>query len=524
MNLIEENFETKKGDKSKKITKIILIFIILIILIIIGIISYMVYVENSTLKVRINGVAKNEVAKMLNFDEADDTIYVPIKRIAPFLGYDSFNGEYSDKSESINKCYIQNEYEIANFELNKKKIYKLNISNGSDNYEYFYLSKPVFAKDGELYVTTDGMQQAFNVTFNYDREKNRIDIYTLPYLIQTYQPKVLEYGYEEINKEFVNQKTVVATKSMLVVQKDKYNVGVIETATGKEILEPKYENITYLPYTGDFLVQSNKKVGIISSSREIKVDLLYDSIELMDIDSGLYLVKKDGQSGVIDIKGNIKIYAENDSIGIDVTKFAKNDIKNKYILVDRLIPACKGGKWGLFDINGKKLVDFVFDSFGYIASSTKDAISLLVIPDNNVIVACRNKKYTLIDESGKQPIPAFVDDIYMTIDANQKYYKMKANDKEYDVIEYLNKLAARNSTTSSSSSKKQTDNTENTNKQSEENSSKTKNNTTKESNSSKESDNTSKNKNESNSSEERSSTVNNNRQVFMGQDLSSQEE
>ena len=513
MNLVEESFQTKKEDKSKKMIKIILIFIVLIIFLIIGIVGYMIYIENSTLKIRINGVAKNEVAKMLEFEE-DGTIYVPIKRIAPYLGYESYNGEYSDRSESTNKCYIQNENEIANFELNKKKIYKLNISNESDNYEYFYLSKPVKASGGELYVTTDGMQQAFNVTFNYDQDKNRIDIYTMPYLIEFYQPKVLDYGYKEISKEFVNQKTVVATKSMLVVEKDKNIFGVIETSTGKEILEPKYENITYLPYTGDFLVQSNKKVGIISVNKEIKVDLLYDSIELMDIDAGLYLVKKDGQSGVIDTKGNVKIYAENDSIGIDTTKFTKNDIKNKYILAENLIPVCKGGKWGLFDKTGKQLVDFTYDSMGYIASSAKDAINLLVIPDYNVIVVCKNKKYTLINSSGKQPITAFVDDIYMTINANQKYYIMKANNKEYDLLDYLDKLEDRDSSSTSSSSKEKTNtsNTENTNttKKNTTNTENTNTTNAENKNSTKENSNNNNNANNNNSNNNNSNNNNNN--------------
>ena len=48
---------------------------------------------------------------------------------------------------------------------------------------------------------------------------------------------------------------------------------------------------------------SNKKVGILSSIGELKVQLLYDSLELMDSDAGLYLAKRDGNFGVIDING-----------------------------------------------------------------------------------------------------------------------------------------------------------------------------------------------------------------------------
>ena len=36
--------------------------------------------------------------------------------------------------------------------------------------------------------------------------------------------------------------------------------------------------------------------------------------------------------GVIDTRGNIKIYIENDAVGMDITPFSQNNIKNKYIL------------------------------------------------------------------------------------------------------------------------------------------------------------------------------------------------
>ena len=460
MNLVEESFRTKKEDKSKKIAKIVLIIIIILVIAIIGIVSYIVYLDSTTLKVSLNGARNQEIVQLLNFEE-DGTIYVPIKRIASYLGYQSYNGEYNNRSEDASKCYVQSDKEIANFELNSNKIYKLDISNSSSNYEYFYTTKPVKAINGELCVTTEGLQEAFNISFSYDRENNRIQIYTMPYLITSWNAQVLNYGYNEISQDFVNQKAILAKSgSMLVVRKDKY-YGVIETNTGKEILEPKYDSITYLPYTEDFLVTSNRKVGIMSRNKEIKVDLLYDSIEFMDFDAGLYLVERDGKYGVIDTKGNTKIYAEFDEIGIDITRFEKNDIKNKYILVDNLIPVKKNGKWGLFDKNGSQLVDFTYDSFGYIASTNKDALNLLVIPGYNVIVGCRDGKYTLINSSGTQPFSAFVDDIYLVISSNQEHYYMRANDRTYDVEEYLDRLGVRN--TSSSSSSNTTSNTTSSN-------------------------------------------------------------
>ena len=74
----------------------------------------------------------------------------------------------------------------------------------------------------------------------------------------------------------------------------------------------KYDNIEYLPETGDFQIESNKKVGIIGKDGKTKVQPYYDAIDLMDSASGLYLVQKDKKYGVIDIRGNTKIYIEND--------------------------------------------------------------------------------------------------------------------------------------------------------------------------------------------------------------------
>ena len=128
---------------------------------------------------------------------------------------------------------------------------------------------------------------------------------------------------------------------MLVVYKeDEKAYGVIDLK-GNDIIESKYDNIQYLPNSGDFLVESNKKVGIISAKREMKIQINYDSLELIDSDLGLYLAKKDNKYGIIDSRGNPKIYIEYDEIGIDSSKFEKNDIKNKYLIANGLIPVRK---------------------------------------------------------------------------------------------------------------------------------------------------------------------------------------
>lgn len=453
MNLIDEELEPKKKDNSKKTAKIILIIISILTIAIIGIIISIVYIESSTLKLYING-SMNEKVKNMMITENDGTIYFPIKEIATYFGYESYSGEYTDKSEDASKCYVQNENEVANFSLNSNKIYKLDITEDNANYEYSYAKKPVKAINGKLYASTDALEQAFNISFSYNTDTQRIYIYTMPHLVQAYSAKVLDYGYEKIAEEFTNQKTIL--KDMIVVTKNDDKTYAVIDVQGKDIIEPKYEYIEYLPNSGDFLVKNNNKVGIISAKRETKVQILYDSLELIDSDTGLYIAKRDNKYGVIDSRGNIKIYIEYDQIGIDNTSFAQNDIKNKYLLDNGMIPARKDTLWGAFDKNGKAILGFEYDSFGYIASSNKDAINLLLIPDYNVIVACKDKKYTLINSVGKELCLAILDDVYMTINSGKKYYYMNYNDTTANVEEFLDKIGVK-------STSKKTENEEKTN-------------------------------------------------------------
>ena len=446
MNLIEESFQTKEEKKKKMATKIILGVIIVVVLVIVGIVSYLLYVQSTILRVTLDGQQNEQLKQLLVFED-DGTIYVPIKEVASYLGYESFNGDYTDKSETQSKCYVQSENEVANFTLGSNTIYKLDLTQNNGDYEYVHIKNPVKAINGVLYTTTEGIQEAFNVSFNYDQEANRITIYTLPYLVQFYTPYALDYGYAEISEVFANQKAIL--DGMLVVSNDRA-MGVIDT-DGKSLLEAKYDNITYLPSVGDFLVQTDRQVGVLSKTGQTKVDIIYNSITLMDSDAGLYVANRDNRYGVIDTNGVIKIYIENDQIGIDTSRFTQNNIKSKYLLADNLIPVKKGNYWGLFDTNGNQVVDFEYDSFGYIASNSRDAYSLLVIPDYNVIVAGRDDKYTLLNSSGEMLFGLVADDIYMTISGGEKHYYISVNDNIIDAEEYLESRGIRNQNSSSSS-------------------------------------------------------------------------
>lgn len=429
MELYDES-ELQKSKKNKKISNIILILIILIFFIILGLIVVIMSLQTEKLSLTLDGKTNNDLIAIFKFDD-NNKIYIPIKKVANYLGYDSYNGNYSQPSEDASKCYIQSENEITNFSLNSDIIYKTKPDSSANSYESIQIDEPIKAIDGELYTTIDGIQKAFNVSFEY--KDNKIKIYTIDYLISQYTNVIINYGYTEINSSFENKKTIL--EDMIVVNKEQ-KCGVINI-DGTIVLDAKYDNITYMQQTSDFLVQSNDKMGIISKNKQTKVSVSYDSIENMNNDSNLYVVEQNGKYGVIDINGNIKIYPEYNKIGVDINSFQYKDVKNGYILLDSLIPVQKEEKWGLFDKAGNKIVDFIYDDLGYVINDSKKTNNLLIVPGYDVLVVKKEDKYNLISLRGKEVFNVFVDAIYTTTESGENKYYMIYNGLTNDLLPYL---------------------------------------------------------------------------------------
>ena len=393
MNLIEESFQREKKQKTKKTTKIIMAILIILLIAIIGIIIAIYYLDKTTLKIYLNGQQDAKLKELLVFEE-DGNIYVPIRAISSYLGYQSYNGDYSNKSEEINKCYIQSEDEITNFYLNSNKIYKMNLEE-SDDYEYFYIDKPVKSINGNLYTTIDGIQKAFNVSFVYNKEENNIVIYTLPYLVEYYSKQVLDLGYNKLSDVFNNEKAIL--ENMLIVESANNDLGVINANTGETIIETKYDDIYYLQHTGDFLVEDNSKVGIISKNRETKVQLSYDSIELMDSDAGLYLVKRDNKYGVMKITGEVVIEPIYDNL--------KQTSLGTFI-------AKKGENYGIINWNNEEKLEFNYIGITY---SEKADIYIAEKEDNTADFLNYNLEKKL-------------QGIFLNIDVEKGYLKVRVGD------------------------------------------------------------------------------------------------
>ena len=77
-------------------------------------------------------------------------MYVPVKKIANYLGYKAYNGEYQAKSEEPNQCYVISDNEVANLSLNSERIYKLDLEEESSDYQYYDISEKVKAIDRRI--------------------------------------------------------------------------------------------------------------------------------------------------------------------------------------------------------------------------------------------------------------------------------------------------------------------------------------------------------------------------------------
>ena len=437
-----ELYEEVDNKKKSKLPMIIGISLTVLIILIIVIIGTIIYLKQSVMQITVNGQNKNEIEKLLYSPEDDNTkLYVPIRAIAKYLNYNDFRGDYKIKSEDSTKCYVKNENEIAMFTKDSDTLVK---TRGDSDYEYVKLEEKVLEKDGELYTTPSGIEKAFNTLFEYNANKKNINIYTMDYLNQVYASKLKIDGETvKLSEEYSDQKAIF--EGLIIVIKNN-NYGVIDAESGNPILEFKYEDIKYLPATSDFLVKCNNKYGVIGKDTSIKVRTVYDEIKIMDNQNGLYLVKQNNLYGVIDTKGKTIISPEYKQIGIDISKFTQNGIENQYVLLNKIIPVKNNQDlWGMFDIKGQLVKDFIFTGIGCSSSNLSkiaNAYPAVVIPSYQVIIVEKDKHYNIITTSGEELIPTYVlETIYLKTNTetgeNTFYMAYNNNEKVMSVEEWL---------------------------------------------------------------------------------------
>lgn len=481
-----ENKQENKDSKINKILKISIIITIIFITVIIALIFILSNNKSNEQSATINGYQHNEIFKLIQYEDLGNNqvkLWIPIKEIAPYFGYKAYNGTYNSATEDKEKCYIitdessnenteqTNIKEVANLEANSNIISKLDLTKKDSDYEFWKLEDNVIEKDEVLYTTIEGIKTAFNVAFEYDNEKKQITIFTLPKLVELYKTEIEKGtypGYKEIDTQrTVNQKAIL--DGILIVKSGQENgsikYGAIDIKTKKAILEMKYDEIIYMQSDYKFLINTNKKYGIISENGKTLINPEYDSLKLIDSEKDLYLAMKDNLYGIITGFGREVIYLENEKIGIDIANFEKNEIKNGYILLDKLIPVMKNKKWAFYDIFGNKLSNFEYDEVGYKSEEGNNIYGLLVIPDYKLVVVQKEKKYSVINEEGKANIlPFYFDRMYIKIEGGQLKYCMQVNKDEYSISKTLEKIFGKKDNENSTEKNSSINNNTNNNK------------------------------------------------------------
>ena len=469
MKLYDEEELRRKNEKSNKIRKLVVIgmFTTLVLIIaLMGIIYYLIYNPNK-ITVYLSGKEDENLESNLTLIASEDgksqIVYFPIRKIADKFGYKSYDGDYSVNVEGKENCYIENEKEVAIFSLNSNTIYKIDKTiqnnNQESEYEEYKIENPIKQQNGELVVDLEGLGKGFNLSVSYNNKTKRITINKLDEYINSASKYITQKKYGKLDEKFANQKALL--DNMMIIETESNGLkGVRSYSEDKEILGAQYNDITYIPQKSSFIVQKNSKVGIIGNDGIVKIKPLYDKLTLIDDENGLYLAENDRFFGVIDSNENIKIYLEYQKIGVDISQFKQNGLKKGYVLLDKIIPAQKDGKWILFKIestnnpdgsknvqcrnlfeNNKYGIDYI-DNIGCITGTNRGTVTnLLLIKEYNVILVQKYQKYGFLSVDGNPASNMIYQDAFIETTSGKKdYFVVDGNGNTLRVEDELRKV------------------------------------------------------------------------------------
>lgn len=432
------NYENSTNEKqTKPIYKILIALIICVLIIICISFTLLQSLKKNRFVVTIDEKevsisSTTELAKTV-----DDVTYINIKEFAKLVGYEYHDGEYKSFSQDKDKCYVQGENETASFYIDENKLYKLPVNQLTSEYrEYSFKNKPKQI-NGIVYAPIDMINVAFNTVIQASEKS--ISAYTLSYVVNRYNQKAVNWGYEKITDyNFENQKAILY--GFIIVRKENGLFKVINLDNTKEILSDKYNKIQFDENTQEFFITNSLgKVGITNSDGTTKIEPIYDSIDCIDKEADVYVVQVNNKYGMVRENNKVIANTEFDEIGI-TTKENAEDVGKQYIILDSLVPVKKDNKWGAYDKEGKLVLKFEYDGFGCndntvkIGNSSKKVYPVLTIEKCKGIVVQKDKKYGLLDINGKELVTISVDSIYGDEQGN---YLMAYNGKELNIIDEL---------------------------------------------------------------------------------------
>lgn len=456
MNIIQDNYREKKQSNKTIIAIVVVMLILLVVAVLL-----LVLVRNlksKTFKFYVDGVQNTSISENIFYD-VDGTKYVNVKTISSLMGYEYNNGEYNNPyEEDKTKCYVKSQNEIASFISGTNKMYKVilkendnqvtvktgqeNNSEGnttqqitSQDIEYFEVGNEIKLIEGEIYAPIEAIEIGFNVALQYNSENNQTTIFTLPYLVKYYS-KNISNSVLDATCDFSNKKLLLYDMVLVKNSDGEYGINKLD---GEAVIGTKYAKIKFIESTQNFIITTQSGKQGIASTTETIISPQYDELKQLGTDLDLYLVKDKGNYGVIDKTGNTVIYLEYDQIGMDMSPYVNNGIDSQYIIYDKYIPVKKDGKWGLINTSGKVTLSVEYDSLGCTKgdSIVKSENNLLLVPELNGIVVCKENTYGLRTPEGGKTVPLALNEMYKTIQDGKTTYWMTFEDKTYNMLEWV---------------------------------------------------------------------------------------
>ena len=462
MNLEESDVfkeELEKKNRSQKGVLISIVFCGFLVVLLFILLRIVIYQDSVTAKLYLDD---KQISIPDNFYIVkDDDIYFNLKQFGALLGYNYTKGVYGEYNENPDSGYLQNDFEILAVTAGANKFTKyIQIASGTkidkmeiksknaNNYsESFHIEKPVIYENDTLYVSKDYIPTMFNVQIGLEEYRTRI--YSLNYMIEMAKNVVSKAGYFEMSGNYENLRAIASGFIVVGDSKDaktaSSNYGVINLKANT-VISTKYEEITFVQNTEQFYVTtSDGRVGILDkeAGNVIAPSDKFEEISLLDQENKIYLVRKGKEYGVVNGTGKILIYPEKDRIGLDITKFASENIESNAILFNKCIPVEKDGKYGLYDLNGDVVLDCVYDGFGYVSpekASSGNEESVLLIPSFvgiNGIVVNYNDMYGIYDVNVGLTVPTVFEKIYSRTKNGEITYYVQYNGEEMNLADYL---------------------------------------------------------------------------------------
>jgi len=371
------NQSKTKPNKTKQVVLILLIISVFAVIITIALMMILpngleTQISNKD-KIFVDDQENTMKSEQILLETEEGNKYLAIKELTALIGDNYFNGEYLKYTEDKTKCYIESivqiegeENNITNsvsnivgLEANSDTIYKTNSESELD-YEFIKINNKILQKNNNLYISIEDVGIVFGAYVNCS-EENGLIIYTSKYLRDFYNKKVIEYGYSSIDTGGNNYKTI-AYNLLIVNKNDRY--GIIDL-NFKEKVGTKYTTIQFNEYKNEFIVSSSNKnkYGIIDEQGNIKVNLIYDDISIINYSPLLYKVKIDNKYGIVNENGDLitdityeAIGSETDlEIGLEQGIIIIPEISDE---IKQSIVVKKDSKYGLIDIKtGEQIVE-----------------------------------------------------------------------------------------------------------------------------------------------------------------------